>query len=47
MKDLSIELKSLAAKSGDNGYSWLPFWMHSMDTEGIIKNYGMNGFQKI
>lgn len=37
MKDLSIELKSLAAKSGDNGYSWLPFWMHSMDTEGIIE----------
>lgn len=38
MEDISKELKSVAAKSDRaHGTDWLPFWMHSLDTAGIIK----------
>lgn len=39
MKDISKELKSVAAKSDRaHGTDWLPFWMHSLDTAGTIQN---------
>lgn len=39
MDDISVELKSVAAKSDrEHGTDWLPFWMHSLDTAGIIQH---------
>ncbi len=38
MNSFSDELLAMAAKSSrKNSSEWLPFWMHSMDTAGILK----------
>lgn len=47
MIELSARLKAAVAKSDrENGFGWLPFWMHSLDTAGIMEKLANNRLPK-